>query len=99
MAWRAAASSLILLAALALGVGGAVGRETATTTTVRVEVIGRGLVTDNKSSMNCGNGATTCRISYSGTGSVTFTASPASGGWTFSGWSGDPGCSGTTCEA
>jgi len=84
-----------MLAALALGAGGAVGRQTATTTTVRVEVIGRGVVTDNKSSINCGNGATTCRISYTGTGSVTFTAAAASG-WTFSSWGGD--CSGTTCE-
>ena len=95
MAWRAATWGLIALAALALGVGGAVGRKAATTTTVRVEVIGRGLVTDNKSSMNCGNGGTICRVSYSGTGSVTFSTAPA-GGWTFSGWSGD--CSGATCD-
>ena len=66
MAARAAAWSLVALAALTLGVGGAIGRSAATTTTVRVEVIGRGVVTDNKNSMNCGNGATTCRISYSG---------------------------------
>ena len=45
--------------------------------------------------MNCGNGATVCRISYSGTGSVTFTAAPASG-WTFNGWGAD--CSGATCD-
>jgi hypothetical protein len=95
MALRAATWSVILLAALALGVGGAVGRQTATTTTVRVEVIGLGRVTDDKSSMNCGNGATICRVSYSGTGSVTFTAAPATG-WTFSGWDGD--CGGATCE-
>ena len=86
---------MIVLAALALGIGGAAGRQTATTTTVRVEVIGRGLVTDNKSSMNCGNGATICRISFSGTGSVAFSTTPA-GGWTFSGWGGD--CSGATCN-
>jgi Divergent InlB B-repeat domain len=86
--------SVIVLAALTLGAGGAVGRQTATTTTVRIEVIGRGVVTDNKSSMNCGNGATTCRISYTGTGSVTFTAAAASG-WTFSSWD---GCSGATCD-
>jgi hypothetical protein len=96
MARRAATASLIvLLTTLVLWVGGAVGHTTATTTTVRVEVIGRGLVTDNKSSMNCGNGATVCRISYTGTGSVTFTAAAASG-WTFSNWSGD--CNGATCE-
>jgi hypothetical protein len=95
MAWRPATWGLIVLAALALGVGGAVGREAATTTTVRVQVIGQGLVKDDKNSMNCGSGATTCRISYSGTGTVTFTATPATG-WTFSGWEGD--CSGATCQ-
>ena len=87
MGWKAATCSVIALAALTLGVGGAVGHETATTTTVRVEVIGRGLVTDNKSSMNCGNGSTTCRIAYSGSGSVTFTAAEGAG-WTFTGWTG-----------
>jgi hypothetical protein len=87
MAARAAAWSLVALAALALGVGGAVARAAATTTTVRVQLIGRGVVTDNKSSMNCGNGSTVCRISYSGTGSVTLSATPASG-WTFNGWDG-----------
>ncbi len=94
MAARAAAWSLVALAALALGVGGAVGHAAATTTTVRVEVIGRGVVTDNKSSMNCGNGATVCRISYSGSGSVSFSAAPAAG-WTFSDWQ---GCSGDPCS-
>src|SRR5581483_10265465 len=96
MAARAATWSLILVAALTLGVGGAVGRQAATTTTVRAEVIGRGVVTDNKSAVNCGNGATTCRTSYTGTGSATYTATPADSSWTFSGWGGD--CSGTTCE-
>jgi hypothetical protein len=78
MAARAAAWSLVALATLTIGVGGAVGHAAATTTTVRVQVIGRGVVSDNKSSMNCGNGATVCRISYR-TGSVTFTAAPAAG--------------------
>jgi Divergent InlB B-repeat domain len=98
MGRRAATCSLIALAALALGTGGAVGRRAATTTTVRIEVIGRGLVTDNKNSMNCGNGGTTCRISYTGSGTVSFTAAPASG-WIFTGWSGDD-CSGAdaTCD-
>jgi hypothetical protein len=48
----------VALATLTIGVGGAVGHAAATTTTVRVQVIGRGVVSDNKSSMNCGNGAT-----------------------------------------
>lgn len=93
MAARAAAWSLVALAALTLGVGGAVGHAAATTTTVRVQVIGRGVVTDNKSSMNCGNGATVCRVSYTGSGNVSFSAAPASG-WTFSDWE---GCSGDPC--
>jgi hypothetical protein len=84
----------MVLAGLTLGAGGAVGRRAATTTSVRVEVIGRGNVTDDKSSLSCGNGATTCRVSYTGTGTVTFTAAEAAG-WTFSGWSGE--CSGTSC--
>jgi Divergent InlB B-repeat domain len=86
----------VVLAALALGVSGAVGQ--ATTTTVRIQVIGKGVVKDAGNVMNCGNGATTCRISYSGSGSiVTFTATAAAS-WTFSGWSGDD-CSGTaTCD-
>jgi List-Bact-rpt repeat protein len=96
MGLRAAALGAVLLATLALGVGGAVGQ--ATTTTVRIQVIGKGAVKDGGNVMSCGNGATTCRISYSGSGSsVTFTATNADG-WTFSGWSGDD-CSGTaTCE-
>jgi uncharacterized repeat protein (TIGR02543 family) len=93
MAARAAAWSLVALAALTLGVGGAVGHAAATTTTVRVQVIGRGVVTDNKSSMNCGNGATVCRVSYTGSGNVSFSAAPAPG-WTFSDWE---GCSGDPC--
>ena len=97
MGWRAAALSVVVLAALTLGVGGAVG-QAATTTTVRIQVIGKGSVKDAGNVMSCGNGATTCRISYSGSGStVTFTATAAEG-WTFSTWSGDD-CSGaTTCE-
>jgi hypothetical protein len=94
MAARAAAWGLVALAALTLGVGGAVGRATATTTTVRVQVIGLGVVKDDKNQIECGNGATTCRISYSGTGSVSFTETAASG-WTFNGWD---GCSSDPCN-
>jgi hypothetical protein len=94
MAAKAAAWGLVALAALALGVGGAVGRAAATTTTVRVEVIGLGVVKDDKNQIDCGNGAATCRISYSGTGSVALTATPAAG-WTFSNWD---GCSDDPCS-
>lgn len=85
---------VVLLAALALGVAGAGGGSLATTTTVRVEVVGVGTVTDNKNGVSCGNGHTTCRISYSGTGIATFTETPAIG-WTFSSWGG--ACGGATC--
>ncbi|HEY7604888.1 MAG TPA: InlB B-repeat-containing protein [Gaiellaceae bacterium] len=94
MAARAHALALAALAALALGAGGAAGHQAATSTTVRVQVIGRGVVTDDKSQMNCGNGGTVCRVSYTGTGSVVFSEAPAPG-WTFSDWD---GCSGATCE-
>src|SRR5262252_2234773 len=95
MGWRAATLSVVVLAALALGVVGAVGQST--TTTVRIQIIGKGTVKDGGSVMSCGNGATTCRISYSGSGTtVTFTATAADG-WTFAGWSGDD-CSGLTCD-
>ncbi len=93
MAARAAAWSLVALATLTLGVGGAVG-QAPTTTTVRVEVIGRGVVKDDKNQIDCGNGATTCRISYSGAGSASLSAAPASG-WTFSDWK---GCSSDPCS-
>ncbi len=95
MAARAAAWSAVALAALTIGVGGAVG-QAATTTTVRVQVIGLGGVQDDKNQIDCGKGATRCRASYSGTtGSIVFTAAPADPSWTFSGWNGD--CTGTTC--
>jgi List-Bact-rpt repeat protein len=96
MGWRAAALGAIVFAALALGVAGAAGQ--ATTTTVRIQVIGKGTVKDGGNVLSCGNGATTCRISYSGSsGTVTFTPTAADG-WNFAGWSGDD-CSGTAaCE-
>jgi hypothetical protein len=63
---------------------------------VRVEVIGRGLVTDDSHLISCGDGATVCRASYTGSGgTVAFGAVPESG-WSFTGWGGE--CSGSACQ-
>jgi Divergent InlB B-repeat domain len=79
----------VLLAALSLGAAGAGSRELATTTTVRVQVVGQGEIVDDKNQLDCGAGHTTCRVSYTGTGTVTFsegTGTPSD--WTFDGLSG-----------
>lgn len=86
---RFACCGAALIAVLTLGVGGAVGRGFATTTTVRVEVLGVGEIVDDNHQLDCGNGHTACRVSYTGTGMVTFDdVSPAPTGWTFSDISG-----------
>ena len=60
-------------------------------------MIGKGRVTDDKNSMSCGNGSTTCRIAYNGSGTVTFIDTPATG-WNFTDWDGDDAtCRGATC--
>jgi hypothetical protein len=88
MAVRVAWCGLALVAALILGVSGAVGRGFATTTTVRFQIEGVGEVTDDKNQLDCGNGHTNCRVSYTGTGTVTFSAT-AGQNWQFVGWDGD----------
>jgi List-Bact-rpt repeat protein len=82
--------SAVVLAALALGIGGAVGRSAATTTTVRVEVVGQGEIVDDKNQLDCGVvGHTVCRVSYTGTGTVTYTeGNETAAGWNLSGISG-----------
>src|SRR2546425_2353546 len=74
---------LLLLASLVLGVGSAGGR-TLATTTITVEVIGKGEVTSSPGGIKCGNGDKTCFLTFSG--AVTLTAKAAKG-WTFDGWS------------
>jgi uncharacterized repeat protein (TIGR02543 family) len=95
MGKRVAWVGVVLGLVLALGVGSAGGRSVATTTTVRVQVVGLGTVGDAGNQMRCGNGLVTCRVTYTGSSpdSVMFTATPETG-WTFDGWEGD--CSGTT---
>jgi uncharacterized repeat protein (TIGR02543 family) len=89
---------VFLLAALALGVPGAAGKTLATTTVV-VQVIGRGTVSGGGGQINCGNGSKSCYATYVSGESVVLTAS-APAGWTFAGWDDSDTCSGTstTCS-
>jgi uncharacterized repeat protein (TIGR02543 family) len=90
-------AALLLLFLLALGVASAGGR-TLAVTTVTVEVIGRGTVTSEPVGVNCGNSAKACHIAFSGSGTVTLTATPATD-WTFGSWDSCPSAPvGNTCE-
>ena len=84
---------LLLVASLALGVGNAGGR-TLATTTITVEVIGKGAVKSSSpnSGIKCGKGDTTCYLTFTSAGPITLTASP-SDKWSFDSWSDD--CPGT----
>lgn len=78
----------------ALGVGSA-GGHTLATTTVVVDVIGKGRVTSSPDGIKCGNNRTACFTAFTvAVGSVTLTAVPADG-WSDGTWSGDD-CMGTT---
>src|SRR6266852_196128 len=81
----------LLFAAFALGVGSAGGRSLATTT-VTVEVIGKGTVTSNSpnSGIKCGNGKKTCFLTFTSSSTITLAAAPASG-WSFDSWSSNVG--------
>jgi uncharacterized repeat protein (TIGR02543 family) len=84
---------LLLLASLVLGVGSAGGR-TLATTTITVEVIGKGTVTSDPSGIKCGNGKKTCYLTFSGSdSSITLSASPADN-WDDGTW--EDACSGST---
>src|SRR5438132_10026869 len=78
---------LVLLAALTLGVASA-GGHTLVTTTVTVEVIGKGTVTSNPSGIKCGNGKHTCYIAFSGTGSNIDLTANSGNNWSFDSWGG-----------
>jgi uncharacterized repeat protein (TIGR02543 family) len=89
---------LVLLAALALGVGSAGGRTLVTTTVTVTSITGSGTVTSNPSGISC---PSTCSYSPDVSSPIILFATPASG-WVFDSW----GCSagsgenvvGTTCQ-
>jgi List-Bact-rpt repeat protein len=83
-----------MLGALVLGVSGAAGKALATTTVV-VQVMGRGTVTGGGGQINCGEGSKSCYATYVSGASVTLTAA-APVGWTFSGWDDSDTCDGTS---
>jgi uncharacterized repeat protein (TIGR02543 family) len=90
---------VLVVLTLVLGVSNAAGRVN-TVTLITVEVVGKGTVTSNPGGINCGQGNTTCYVSFTGSGpDVTLTADPADG-WTFERWGSttdtDP-CPGNTC--
>lgn len=87
---------VLALAVLIVGVVDAGARSTATTT-VTVQVIGKGRVT-SPSGIDCGNGHKTCYVAFT-TDSVTLTESPADD-WAFAGvlaWDGCDLATATTC--
>src|SRR5919197_3588718 len=91
VAWSALSALLLLV----LGPGSAGGR-TLAVSPVTVQVLGVGTVTSTPSGISCGNGKTTCHLAFSGSGTATLTATPATG-WAFDGWDGCPAPSGPTC--
>jgi hypothetical protein len=85
----------LALGALVLGIGLAGARTTASTSLL-VQVLGRGTVTASGGQINCGNGANQCYFQAGNTATITLTATPMSG-WTFDGWdSRSDDCSGST---
>jgi hypothetical protein len=89
--WAAA----LLVLPLVLGVASAGGR-TLAVSPVTVQVLGKGTVTSSPAGLNCGNGATTCYIAFSGSGTITLTATPATE-WSFDSWTNCPAPVGDTC--
>jgi uncharacterized repeat protein (TIGR02543 family) len=74
----------LALLPLVLGVASAGGRAFAVSP-VTVQVLGKGTVTSDPAGINCGNGQTTCYMAFSGSGTITLTATPAAD-WTFDHW-------------
>lgn len=95
MPWKLVGCGAVLLAALVVGVGGAVGRGL-DTTTVLVEVLGGGEVSGGGGQIGCGAGLTDCYATYVSGTSTTLTASGGAG-WSFSGWSECSSQAGATC--
>lgn len=88
---------LLVLLALVVGVGSAGGRTLANTTVV-VEVFGQGQVTSSSpnTGVSCGNGATSCYLTFTSGGTIVLTQTAASG-WSFAGWGGDCTVAGGNC--
>jgi uncharacterized repeat protein (TIGR02543 family) len=85
----------LLLLPLVLGVAGAGGRALAVSP-VTVQVLGKGTVTSSPAGIDCGNGPTTCYLAFSGSGTITLTATPATD-WSFDSWTNCPAPVGDTC--
>lgn len=97
MGGKIGGAAALLLLSLVIGVASAGGRPLAVST-VTVEVLGKGTVTSSPAGVNCGSGATTCHIAFSGSGTATLTATPATD-WSFDGWAGCPTAPvGNTCD-
>lgn len=85
---------LVVLAALTLGVVGASGR-TLATSTITVQVIGKGSVTGSSNSIKCGDGSMTCFLTFTNDATITLTQK-AGKNWAFGSWSGD--CVADPCD-
>src|SRR5689334_11383119 len=85
MGRRSAGGLLMLVLALTVALGQAGGSAAATPTRVVVEVIGAGEVTGT--GIDCGGGHMTCYATYSDTGTLALTETPATA-WTFDSWNG-----------
>ncbi len=84
------------LGALTVGLGSAAARPAAvSTTSLVVQVVGRGTVVANGGQINCGGGVKQCYFEAGGSATMTLAVTPAAG-WTFTGWrSGSDDCTGT----
>jgi uncharacterized repeat protein (TIGR02543 family) len=99
MGRRVALFGVVLAFVLALGVGSAGGHSLATTT-VTVQVIGKGRVTSSAPpGVQCGDGKETCYVAFTrGATTITLVASDSASSWRFDNWGGDCSGSGSSCD-
>jgi uncharacterized repeat protein (TIGR02543 family) len=95
MGRKVASGAALVLLLLAVGGPSAQARVQAVSA-VTVQVIGLGTVSSGSDGINCGNGLKACHMAFSGSGSITLTATPAAG-WAFGSWTNCPTPSGNTC--
>src|SRR5882672_8449668 len=95
MGRKVASGAALVLLLLAVGGPSAQARVQAVSA-VTVQVIGLGTVSSGTDGINCGNGLKTCHLAFSGSGSITLTATPATG-WAFGSWTNCPTPTGNTC--